>query len=249
MPDYQQHERFGVHYLRPTSAPVFVYPTESHLTMVETVAHLLLDLGFQEGGHYSYRICVDPNETLADQDITGMGGLNTAGVIDEVKKGAQVWETAIGDTTVLNTSFIKAIPRADCAPADGATDENQVVFPTLEDETRDLCNTPALRPTPPGCWKNRGGWDLAADQGSNETTIVIRGDQYRNGLPWDTQTLVGMCTQLLDTMAHEVGHALGLSHPARGADRSKYAMAGGERGPCDPLPYDIVAVMAQYQSR
>ena len=78
---------------------------------------------------------------------------------------------------------------------------------------------------------------------------MIRGDQYAIGLPWDTQTRVGMCAQLQDTMAHEVGYALGLNHPQDSAGRTRYLMIGRSRGPCEPNPYEVAAVMAQYQSR
>ena len=106
------------------------------------------------------------------------------------------------DTSVVNISYTRSIHRDECDPPD-APDNNQVVFAVDRGETRDLCRVPAVDPTTPaGCWKGRGGADLAANTGSNETTIVIRGDQYNPVLDWDAQTRVGMCTQLEDTTAH-----------------------------------------------
>ena len=67
--------------------------------------------------------------------------------------------------------------------------------------------------------------------------------------------MTGSCSYLKEIVAHEAGHAFGLAHPALGEDpeadvREEYLMYRLlQPGICELQAYDIVAVMANYQSR
>ena len=71
-------------------------------------------------------------------------------------------------------------------------------------------------------------------------SIIIRAS-----VPWTTVDPVGACTFFDTLILHEAGHAYGLSH----ATNMHSIMQESPRNICYPSKYDIVATMANYQSR
>ena len=235
------------------SAAVLTYPTEQRLPGATSVGHVEIER-FLADELYSYHICIDVNETLANQNITGTGALDTPEkVVAEIRAGSEVWDDAIGDTSLLRVRPIGPSVNQ-CRVPELNRSIHQVMF--LEnDRAFQVCNLLAMLvpgvPVPvadPACWRGFTG-DIANGVASlNASTIVIRAEGYQPGRDWDTM-VPGGCTQLQDTMAHEVGHVYGLGHTIRGADRPQYMMATGVPGPCVPKVYDVAAFMANYQSR
>ena len=223
----------------------FVYPTRSHLGVRTDVA-LTEIIGFQadnqDVGSYKYTICIDDP---MDPEIAS-GSWTTDQVIAEIEAGIKTWETAVGDGSVISTTALSETRTVDCEDSGMASmrDRNQVIF-LRESQTNRVCGWAAI-----GCWKGFGKDPFLLSEFSKQSLILRASGK---GKDWDTMT--GSCSYLKEIVAHEAGHAFGLAHPALGEDpeadvREEYLMYRLlQPGICELQAYDIVAVMANYQSR
>ena len=66
----------------------------------------------------------------------------------------------------------------------------------------------------------------------------IRWDAMENG-----------CSLLHKVLMHEAGHVLGLGHPNTPQNVMYESVSGWQNQFCEPQAYDIVGIMAIYQSR
>ena len=229
------------------SDPAFAYPTSGRLTRKPLVARIKV-FGFQEASSYSYTICIYKDKEPSEQGIPGMGAFDASTVIAQVQAGVGAWAKAIGDSSVLTVTHLPATPRNDCDDPREVTSVNQIVFPT-GDEFDDVCWPDDSKGRPAACWPNHGvrANDIANNRAFPKQSIVFNGEGWGH-LSWDFWLVNNGCHVLRDVTTHEVGHALGLGHPVLVEDGpwNQYAMGSGG---CDPQPYDIVAAMANYQSR
>ena len=223
------------------SEPTFTYPTDEPLTVAGTpIAHIPLR-HFQDGGSFTYTVCINTHETPAKQKIAGTGSLTSAKVISEVVDGASSWDAAVKDAKVLSTGYISATPIDNCTTPDEPETENQVVFARDMDIFREWCTIPGFV----ACWTEIADGDFAEGESADKQSIVFKAYAAKGVPAWHVQSVAG-CTFLRAVMAHEVGHAFGLDHPEVGMAP---LMFGTVAAHCTPQPYDVAAVMANYQSR
>ena len=119
------------------------------------------------------------------------------------------------------------------------------------------------------CWRSWSQWWIAADGSSGELdclpemedgTILLREALTMGGDParWNDLAYEGQCKLSQHTITHEVGHAFGIGittvdycevHPETQELSIMSAGWGHYDDYCRPQAYDIVALMANYQSR
>ena len=154
-------------------------------------------------------------------------------------------------------------PPIECRPPVGPspTGDNAVIFASDRAMEWALC----LGDTTPACWRSET-WDTVAVQaflgtiGSlpsiAEGTILLRDTRTMGGSAsdWNVPAHGGTCTYLEHTLTHEAGHALGIGWPLNDHPRNPALsiMSSGYTHTtryCEPQAYDVVAIMANYQSR
>ena len=105
-------------------------------------------------------------------------------------------------------------------------------------------------PTKAGCWSSLR-WGSQVFGPANSGTIRLR---QSLGAEWNTFDTNSSCTLLHHQVVHETGHAFGIgrgkalgTHPI---NREHSIMSENDHNSyCKPQAYDIVALMALYQSR
>ena len=118
------------------------------------------------------------------------------------------------------------------------------------------CNPLAVLPginAPPACWRSTS-WDTRGVQLIGSGSVILNAD--RGAARWNESVAGGRCARLHETIVHEVGHAFGIGN-ASGLDFNRHPintmhsiMSYANLGDyCEPQIYDIVALIALYQSR
>ena len=220
------------------SDAAFVYPTGNPLTSTTSVALMEIrdfQADGQNAGSYRYTTCLSP---------TASGAWTATEIVAEIKASIETWETAVRDSSILSTTADPVTSLGNCEDPEFPSTSNQVVF-VSDRRMGELCRQDFL-----GCWQRLGG-DLSRGLPFDRQSLLLKASG--GGTDWDTMT--SGCSRLRTVVAHEVGHALGIKHldigpiPPR-AVRNMYLMyCGFQGGLCGPQAYDVVAAMANYQSR
>ena len=207
----------------------------------------------QSSHEFRYVVC---GETITPSITTSStnSALNRSklAIISDINDAVDKWEDTVlwygGGGNIISTDSY-ALPAGDsCADRSRGTptaDQNQVVF-VSNDELRAAFCIRGLG-VPPGCfrthrWTNPFG-EIA--QGA----VLLRASHRAN---WNTIDKPSGCTFLHQMVVHEVGHAFGIgAAPNRHPANTTHSIMSYDdpSGYCEPQAYDIVAVMANYQSR
>ena len=117
------------------------------------------------------------------------------------------------------------------------------------------CDILDIRDTPiPGCWRSES-WETSGIQQIHSGVILLNASLGANHWNASFGGADG-CTNLHELVIHEAGHAFGIGnrtwfdfnrHPIN-TEHSVMSYADPDRD-CEPQAYDIVALMALYQSR
>ena len=155
-------------------------------------------------------------------------------------------------------------PAGTCQPPSGLypTGDNEVMF--ADDRAMSIA---VCRGGTPACWRS-STWDrvqrdsLMALVGSLPSiakgTILLRETKSIGGNASDWNGLAysnAPCKFVEHMIVHEVGHALGIGWPLNNHPRNSTLSVmsageyGGDKSYCEPQAYDILAIMANYQSR
>ena len=227
----------------PWSEFVFVYPTDSPLDSDTEVATAPFH-GYQaknsQGSHdFRYVLCEETIPTGLAMDAQDMKD-----AVEEWEDTV-VWDEGNGANIITTTAY--ALPPGEQCRVSGAPPIGrfEVAFSSAS-RVKSACGNPfPWGDSPPACWRSRSLTRVGLQSISN-------GRAYFNvdhGVAHWNAALVGGCKKLQETLIHEVGHAFGIGrqHPVNTAhsimsyqDPTNY---------CSPQAYDIVAMMANYQSR
>ena len=226
------------------SESAFVFPTREPLTAATNVALVKIQnfqADNQRAGSYRHTICLDDPAQVsnpANPNISA-GSWTVGRVIVEIKDAIRTWQTAVGYSAIMSTTADPETSPGNCENPDMSSTHNQVVF--VSDSDMDMyCANNLI-----GCWKKIGG-DLSRGIAYPNQSIVLRASGA--GRSWDT--LTKGCSQLRTVVAHEAGHAFGFGHPDIPRSLgSMYLMDSETYEVCEPQAYDVVAAMANYQSR
>ena len=209
-----------------------VYPTNVHPSMAGTrVATIELN-SFQANGQFDYRICNPPEPSTSEEEPSPLPMGFTVENIEDIIRG---WDEAVKWGDARGNNILRTIGSA-ITPCDDPEDRdrmrNQVLFYNNAFITK-VCGAAAI-----ACWAWPNG-DLTTPYPAQ--SILIRDSSH-----WGEMT-PGGCTRLHRTLRHEVGHAFGLVH---GEIRDAIMHPRGGRSQiCGATEYDVVATMANYQSR
>ena len=164
-------------------------------------------------------------------------------VIGEVTRAIKTWEQAVVWKGPVVRVQSKTSNRCVDDPARHILSFNQVGFYSYAKLT-EACGQIGV-----GCWtsiEDQGIGSLEEPSGSQ--SIVLNEERM-----WFTIGKQG-CTQLRTIMVHESGHAFGLSHKGKAQgyptdDAIMFTPYHESKQFCQPTLYDVVAMMANYQSR
>ena len=252
----------------------FVYPTSSAPGASRTLGFLPPSsapviataplYGYQptnaQGAHeFRYIIC--------DGTIPSGVSINATQIAAAIEK----WEKAIKKDSSDNNIVVQTTrdyhhpltpPEGACEPPSGVlstglfpTGKNEVMF--VDDRAIDMVRCG----TAPACWRSRTWDSVYADSllglvGSLPSiakgTILLNGS--RSTGYWNALAHNNACKYVEHTIVHEVGHALGIGWPLNDHPRNPTlsVMSAGythHTRYCEPQAYDVVAAMANYQSR
>ena len=208
-----------------------------------------------QGSHeFSYVICGD---TIPRSVIDAAGGSQPQ-VIADIKAAVAKWEETVKwNSGVVNIITTRALP--DDTPCVASLVEeqenNQIMFASNQTFRVARC----LDLMQIGCWRSKT-WNLkrisnSFDQGNGlplmQPSSVYLKDSF--GASWYVIQDTG-CSVLHTSVVHEVGHTFGIGWPGSSVDNhSRRLLSVMRSGPnvqyCAPQVYDIVAMMANYQSR
>ena len=252
------------------SAPAFVNPRNRAPTMAQTddslefsrLPHIATAplYGYQstnlQGRHvFRYRVC--------DGTIPDGVNLNAA----KMAAAVDTWEVAVRKNStasmVLTTRLTSGgdvcqPPRAQ--PGAFPPGHNAVLFADDDAMSMAGCYEPVA-----ACWRSQSLEYVLLDQRSGGTvplrpivrgTILLR--DSGDASVWNAQAHENACTIAEHTIAHEAGHALGIGrvlynyhieHPRNAMLSIMNTATTLTPRYCTPQAYDILAVMANYQSR
>ena len=219
----------------------FIFPTDGPLTATTAVALMDID-GFQadgqNAGSYRYTICLD--ETDQGNHNINAGSWTVSEIATEIRDAFRTWQTAVGDSTILSVTSDDLTHPDKCEYPGSSSNDNQVVF--VDDRQMKMhCGSD----TALGCWLDHGG-DLSEGEPFDKQSVILRASG--GGRSWSA--VANGCSQLRTVAAHEAGHAFGIDHPhIPSSQRRKYLMYENFQPVCGPQAYDVVAAMANYQSR
>lgn len=203
------------------SVPVLAYPTVWPVSPGDIVGILPIDY-YRPSKSYNYTLCTNkaPAQTVVPKNISLWRTI--------IKEAATKWSSVADQITI-------SVKKEGICTGDELAlriPYNAVHIVKREHMERLTCSPIAI-----GCarpWKGLFGQ-------VNNTRIAIYEEV---GLSNDGKS----CSELSRITIHEVGHAFGLLHADKsGADESVMNMPSDHL--CLPTPYDVVAIMAIYQSR
>ncbi len=236
----------------------FVFPTDSPLGHGTDVATAPFH-GYQgknaRGSHeFRYVLCTDSipaGLTMNPQDM---------------KDAVEEWEDAVtwdggGGANIIKTEDY-ALPAGESCDTSPIPPKGrfEVKFAS-ETMIKNACDPLAiLGPGTPACWRSRSWTRIGVDLIESGSIILNAGRSASEW--WNVGVAGGGCTRLHETIVHEVGHAFGIGnaivnplvlqfdynrHPVNDTLAiMSYANLGDY---CQPQSYDIVNLMALYQSR
>ena len=247
------------------SAPAFIYPTSNSdlpITLVATAnLYGYLPKNYDGDHQFGYIIC--------DGTIPAGVSIDADDIEDAVERWRVVKKS--GDSSMITiTRVTDNAPDEVCQPPRPRgvffpVGHNTVIF--VDDKAMEwaLC----WIDNPPACWRSSTQYSEAINRLQNlpgpllpiePGTVLLRETPTVGGSVsgWNALAHNNACNLAEHTITHEVGHALGIGriqanyrevHP-RNVELS--IMSSGythNTRYCGPQPYDIVAVMANYQSR
>ena len=232
-----------------------------------------------EGTHYfSYVLCEGTMPTGHPGPVGGPPlGFDKEAAKREIVAGAESWELAVrwpggneADATAPNIIGVEKYPLPagqQCVgapswpiPTSFSQAHNQVMFAVEQEMRGALCYDTN------GCWRSNT-WDLSAgkEKGDSLTEIANGSVLLNKSYTGNWLKKENGCTYLLHMVAHEVGHAFGIgsatldslrqldsfdslnNHPRNTAQSIMSYADGGHH--CGPQAYDVLAIMAIYQSQ
>ncbi len=203
---------------------------------------------------------------------------NAAAIARDIENAIEKWESTVvwesgGNNIVTATSYRPAggencthplipIPFFNfLAEIPSGDDRFEVKF-VSDERIEAACDPTDDRETPiPGCWLSASWLSPGIDQITKGTILI---NESLGGAHWNAQIAgADSCTRLHELVIHEAGHAFGIGktvaeviprikfdfnrHPFN-TEHSVMSYEDPHRD-CEPQAYDIVALMALYQSR
>ncbi len=239
------------------SDSAFVYPTDDPLRGANVVAtapfHGYHDKNAQGSHEFLYVLC---EETIpAGLDMTAQ----------DMKDAVEEWEDAV----IWDRNGANIIAATPYSLSDGEKCTTGPSFPLLQNpygegvfEVRFASNADmnnalcvdifAFLDLIPGCWRSPSWTDVGIGLMEEGSVLLNAG---LGAATWNLEVPGGGCTQLHELIVHEVGHAFGIGsglgdlnrHPVN-TEHSVMSYQDKDRD-CEPQAYDIVALLALYQSR
>ena len=227
-----------------------VFPTDSPLgrgTDVATAPFHGYQVKNAQGSHeFQYVLC----EETIPMGLT-MTARNMKDAVDE-------WENAVAwdrNGTNMISTVAHALPQNEKCHTGIALPRGRFEVKFVSDlDIRNACNPiPWETDGPPACWRS-SSWERVGVGPIASGTVLLNAD--RGATHWNGTVAGGHCKKLHETIVHEIGHAFGIGnarwfnynrHPVNDTLAvMSYANSGDY---CQPQSYDIVALMALYQSR
>ena len=218
---------------------ILVYPTDRPPREEGTRVATIEIARFQTDGRFDYKICDPAQPPASEMDPSPLPrGVTVLAIQNALREWDRTvkWNDASGDN-IIQTSGSST---TDCEdPTDENRSHNWVIFYN-DDLTAEICRNRHWT----ACWTEQPpGWGTLTQPPPGPQSIVLRDSE-----DWD-DIGSGRCSMLHELMVHESGHAFGLSHATSQENfimRLKYEH---DRQICRPTKYDVVAMMANYQSR
>ena len=230
-----------------------VFPTDSPIvdgTEVATAPFHGYQAKNERGNHeFRYVVC---EETVP-------AGLTMS--VRDMKDAVEKWEDTVtwdmsGGANIIKTTAYTLPAGEGCSSSvlPGKQDFEIKFFSDLRMKL--ACNLRAvigIDPSPPACWRSTS-WTTSGIQLISKGSVLLNTD--RGATHWNTRVAGGRCARLHETIVHEIGHALGIGN-TRGFDYNRHPVNTehsvmsyrDDSEYCEPQAYDIVALMALYQSR
>ena len=177
-------------------------------------------------------------------------------IINDIESAVDEWEDTViwnrGRINIITTNAYTLPTGQSCARRTlgvPVISQNQVVFVSNAEMTRSGCIT-----LPKGCWRTNR-WAAIFFGPIAQGAILLKASY---GADWNSLDTNTGCTFLHQIVVHEAGHAFGignghwlrLSFNQHPINRTHSVMSYNDPSSyCGPQAYDVVAVMANYQSR
>ena len=204
--------------------------------------------GYQSDGRFRYVLC----ENTIPAGLT-MTAADMKDAVDEWEDTV-VWDS--GGVNIIRTEAPNLSMGQDCSifPIPEENGRFEVKF-VSDNGIKSGCNPPGhigLGMTPDGCWRS-DSWFSNYVRTIESGSVLLRAEL--GAAQWNTNVAVG-CARLHEILVHEVGHAFGIGdwvdpkfnrHPTN-TIHSVMSYDDPDRD-CTPQAYDIVALMALYQSQ
>ena len=238
-----------------------VFPTDSPLGGGIRVATAPFH-GYQpnknaQGSHeFRYVIC---EESITSSITTSPADPNLSrsqqAIIDDIGDAVDKWEETViwngGSANIISAEAYSLPAGLDCGPRilGVPLGRNEVVFASNFEMTTAGCFGP-----PPACWRTHR-WQAVEFGPIGWGAILLRASY---GADWNALDTTTGCTYLHQIVVHEAGHSFGIGNGSvpRGSfnqhpiNTMHSVMSYDDPNDyCEPQAYDIVALMALYQSR
>ncbi len=218
------------------------------------------------GNHeFAYRICTETITAQITTHPTNPALSRSKALITQDMRRAMakwpaevVWRQNSGNILKVSERILPESQRCSRHPIPSARGHFEVKF-VDEVRIKAACSSPLSvfndKPGPNACWRSPT-WDNGRISEIRTGSILFNNARKTDWNNLETKPNSSRCTRLHRTLAHEVGHGLGMGkgdlgdfdqHPTNG-ERMIMSKPGNWRY-CSPQPYDVVAVKALYQSR
>ena len=208
-----------------------VYTTNPSRPVEDFVPSSIAIIGirsFQTNGQFSYVTCNTTSHPLPS-------GVTAA----QVEAAIEEWETAVrwDDGSGSNIVRVSGTTSTMCAdPRAPMLASNQVIFMDNKD-VDDICDGEQDL----ACWDPRPEGTRVSPEVLGSIVVL------RASINWSSSVGSGSCLLLHTVLVHESGHSFGLAHAPEHLSHS--IMSLDPTNLCKPTAYDVVAMMANYQSR